>query len=56
MIDAAGLVPPTGIEPVQPCGREILSLLRLPIPPWWQLIAMFTYGAHDQYKRLTTLR
>ncbi len=56
MIDAAGLVPPTGIEPVQPYGREILSLLRLPIPPWWQLIAMFTYGVQNQCKHLTTLR
>jgi hypothetical protein len=27
------VVPGTGIEPVQPCGREILSLLCLPISP-----------------------
>ena len=27
------MVPETGIEPVRPCGREILSLLRLPISP-----------------------
>lgn len=27
------LVPRTGLEPVQPEGREILSLLCLPIPP-----------------------
>jgi hypothetical protein len=27
------LVPRTGIEPAQPCDRQILSLLRLPIPP-----------------------
>ena len=26
-------VPETGIEPAHPCGRQILSLLRLPIPP-----------------------
>ena len=28
-----GLVPRTGIEPAHPCERQILSLLRLPIPP-----------------------
>ena len=27
------LVPGTGIEPAHPCERQILSLLRLPIPP-----------------------
>jgi hypothetical protein len=27
------LVPETGIEPAHPCERQILSLLRLPIPP-----------------------
>ncbi len=27
------LVPRTGIEPAHPCERQILSLLRLPIPP-----------------------
>jgi site-specific DNA recombinase len=27
------LVPGTGIEPAHPCGRQILSLLRLPISP-----------------------
>ena len=26
-------VPRTGIEPAHPCERQILSLLRLPIPP-----------------------
>ena len=26
-------VPGTGIEPAHPCERQILSLLRLPIPP-----------------------
>ena len=26
-------VPETGIEPAHPCERQILSLLRLPIPP-----------------------
>ena len=26
-------VPGTGIEPAHPCGRQILSLLRLPISP-----------------------
>ena len=28
-----GAVPGTGIEPAHPCERQILSLLRLPIPP-----------------------
>ncbi len=27
------LVPTKGIEPSRPCERQILSLLRLPIPP-----------------------
>jgi hypothetical protein len=26
-------LPATGLEPVHPCGRQILSLLRLPISP-----------------------
>ncbi len=29
----SGLVPRTGIEPALPCGNQILSLARLPIPP-----------------------
>ena len=28
------MVPEAGIEPARPNGREILSLLRLPIPPF----------------------
>ena len=28
-----GFVPRTGIEPAHPCGHQILSLTRLPIPP-----------------------
>ena len=28
-----GCVPTKGIEPSRPCERQILSLLRLPIPP-----------------------
>lgn len=28
-----GLIPGTGLEPVRPCGQEILSLLCLPVPP-----------------------
>ena len=28
-------IPPAGIEPAQLYSWEILSLLRLPIPPWW---------------------
>lgn len=31
-------VPGTGIEPAHPCERQILSLLRLPIPPSGQVI------------------
>ena len=31
------VVPVTGLEPVQYCYREILSLLCLPIPPHRQL-------------------
>lgn len=31
-------VPRTGIEPAHPCERQILSLLRLPIPPSGQLL------------------
>jgi hypothetical protein len=27
------LVPPAGLEPARPCGQQILSLPRLPIPP-----------------------
>ena len=27
------MVPGAGLEPARPCGREILSLLCLPIPP-----------------------
>ena len=27
------LVPEEGIEPTHPCGYEILSLARLPVPP-----------------------
>jgi hypothetical protein len=27
------MVPGTGIEPALPCGNQILSLARLPIPP-----------------------
>ena len=29
--DYIGLVPPTGLEPVRDCSRQILSLLRVPI-------------------------
>ena len=29
------MVPEAGLEPAHPCGREILSLLRLPISPLW---------------------
>jgi hypothetical protein len=32
-LDTKGSVPGTGIEPAHPCERQILSLLRLPIPP-----------------------
>jgi hypothetical protein len=30
---ALELVPPAGLEPARPCGQQILSLPRLPIPP-----------------------
>ena len=30
-------VPRTGIEPAHPCERQILSLMRLPIPPSGQI-------------------
>jgi site-specific DNA recombinase len=33
-------VPRTGIEPAHPCERQILSLLRLPIPPSGQLLVV----------------
>ena len=34
----SSLVPRTGIEPAHPCERQILSLLRLPIPPSGRLL------------------
>ena len=34
---ASLLVPETGIEPVWPCGRGILSPLRLPVSPLRQM-------------------
>lgn len=38
-------VPGTGIEPAHPCERQILSLLRLPIPPSGHLpIGLFSGG------------
>lgn len=33
VIEKDRMVPGAGIEPARPCGREILSLLRLPISP-----------------------
>ena len=33
LLEKSSLVPRTGIEPAHPCERQILSLLRLPIPP-----------------------
>ena len=36
-LNIPGPIPSTGPEPVQPKGREILSLLRLPIPPQWHV-------------------
>ena len=38
-----GDVPRTGIEPALPCGNQILSLARLPIPPSGQ--AFYLRGA-----------
>ena len=31
------MVPKAGLEPARPCGQQILSLLRLPIPSFGQL-------------------
>lgn len=31
--ELSNVVPRTGIEPARPCERQILSLLRLPVPP-----------------------
>ncbi len=31
------MVPEEGLEPTQPCGYQILSLARLPIPPLRQV-------------------
>jgi hypothetical protein len=36
-------VPETGIEPAHPCGRQILSLLRLPISPLGQRGAILSF-------------
>ena len=36
-------VPPTGLEPVRPCGQQILSLQRLPVPPQAQIIFVEFY-------------
>ena len=38
-------VPRTGIEPAHPCERQILSLLRLPIPP----SGLFSFKIGRQY-------
>ena len=35
-------VPRTGIEPAHPCEQQILSLLRIPIPP----SGLFNWGAN----------
>ena len=37
------MVPGTGIEPVQPCDRGILSPLRLPIPPPGRVHLLFSH-------------
>jgi hypothetical protein len=37
-------VPETGIEPAHPCGRQILSLLRLPIPPPGPVVSSFEFN------------
>lgn len=42
-------VPGTGIEPAHPCERQILSLLRLPIPPpgqWCLGLQYYTFPAN----------
>ena len=43
------MVPGTGIEPVQPCGRGILSPLRLPISPSGRLLCGL-YPVHRNEK------
>ena len=52
---ASLLVPGAGLEPAQPNGREILSLLCLPIPPSGPGEAQFTNeksGGIISYKRM----
>lgn len=44
-------VPRTGIEPAHPCERQILSLLRLPIPPPGQRDAMLHQSFNLSNKR-----
>ena len=43
------LVPTKGIEPSHPCEWQILSLLRLPIPPHGQLSFTFSGAAILRY-------
>lgn len=39
------LVPEAGLEPARPCGQQILSLARLPIPPLGHVLsACVVYG------------
>ena len=40
------MVPGAGIEPARPCGRRILSPLRLPVPPPGQGHVSVGRGAH----------
>ena len=41
-------VPEIGIEPIHPCGRQILSLLRLPIPPPGQRVGSLESRVRSQ--------
>jgi hypothetical protein len=45
MLQGFLLVPTKGIEPSRPCERQILSLLRLPIPPHGQFV-VFELGCN----------
>ncbi len=42
------MVPGPGIEPGRPCGHEILSLERLPIPPSRPSTKIIQFGGDDR--------
>ena len=45
------VVPTKGIEPSHPCEWQILSLLRLPIPPHGHLLGLQCYINHPTYPK-----